>query len=88
MFIPIIRLLFNLPQYALGSLVIAFILGINLGGNFLPQGSAADMMTLEISQEYGIENMSYKRLFKVGGFFAFFHVMLGIGYLAIIIFLL
>jgi hypothetical protein len=31
--------------------------------------------------------MSYKRLFKVGGLFALLHIVLGIGYLAILVFL-
>ena len=84
-FIPIIRVLFNLPEFYLGPIVVAFILGINLGGNFLPQGSAADMMTLEISRENEVKDMSYKRLFKVGGLFALLHIILGIGYVAILI---
>ena len=84
-FIPIIRVLFNLPEFYLGPLVVAFILGINLGGNFLPQGSAADMMTLEISRENDVKDMSYKRLFKVGGLFALLHIILGIGYITFLI---
>ncbi|MGV9203123.1 MAG: SLC13 family permease [Promethearchaeia archaeon] len=88
MYIPIVRVLLKLPEYALGPLVVAFVLGINLGGNFLPQGSAADMMTLEISRESDVKDMSYKRLFKVGGFFALIHVLLGVGYLAFMIFFL
>ncbi len=65
-------------------LLIAFILGINLGGNFLPQGSAVDMITLEHSKKHCVDGMNYKKLFKVGGLFALFHIILGIGYLAII----
>ncbi len=85
MFIPILRILLNLPEFALGPLSVAFILGINLGGNFLPQGSAADMMTLEISRERDVTDISYMRLFKVGGFFALIHILLGVGYLALMI---
>jgi Na+/H+ antiporter NhaD/arsenite permease-like protein len=87
MFIPIIQFLIGLPEFYRGPLVIAFILGINLGGNFLPQGSAADMMTLEVSRENNVQDLSYKRLFKVGGLFALIHVLLGIAYIAFIIFL-
>ncbi len=87
MFIPIVRVLFNLPEFYLGPIVVAFILGINLGGNFLPQGTAADMMTLEISRANKVQDLSYKRLFRVGGLFALFHVLLGIGYLAVLVFL-
>ncbi|MFX1360240.1 MAG: SLC13 family permease [Promethearchaeota archaeon] len=85
-FIPIIHLLIS-SGFASTPLIIAFILGINLGGNFLPQGSAADMMTLELSTKYCVDGMNYKKLLKVGGLFALFHIILGIGYLAIITFL-
>jgi len=86
MFLPIIQVLIGLPQFYRGPIVIAFILGINLGGNFLPQGSAADLMTLEISRKNNVLDLSYKRLFKVGGLFALLHVLLGIGYLALLVF--
>ncbi|TXT66454.1 MAG: putative Arsenical pump membrane protein [Promethearchaeota archaeon] len=85
-FIPIVRFLFNLPEFYLGPIVVAFILGINLGGNFLPQGSAADLATLEISRDNQVDDMSYRRLFKVGGVFALFHILLGIGYIALLVF--
>jgi Na+/H+ antiporter NhaD/arsenite permease-like protein len=89
LFIPIINVLVD--PLGLGfsqiPLLIAFILGINLGGNFLPQGSAADMMTLELSTKYCVEGMNYRKLLKIGGLFALLHIILGIGYLAVIIFL-
>ncbi len=85
-FIPIIHLLVS-SGFSATPLLIAFILGINLGGNFLPQGSAADMMTLELSTKYCVDGMNYKRLLKIGGLFALFHIILGVGYLAIITFL-
>ena len=65
--------------------MVAFILGINLGGNFLPQGSAADMMTLQIAQENDVYNLSYKRLTKVGTLFALFHIFLGMIYLTLMV---
>jgi len=86
LFIPIIGVLSN-SGFAQAPLLIAFILGINLGGNILPQGSAADMMTLELSTKFCVYDMNYKRLLKVGGLFALLHITLGIGYLAFIIFL-
>ena len=89
LFIPIINVLID--PLGLGfsqiPLLIAFILGINLGGNFLPQGSAADMMTLELSTKYCVDDLNYRRLLKIGGLFALLHIMLGIGYLALIIFI-
>jgi Na+/H+ antiporter NhaD/arsenite permease-like protein len=87
-FIPIIQVLIGLPEFYRGPLVIAFILGINLGGNFLPQGSAADMMTLEVSRDNNVKDLSYIRLFKVGGLFALLHILLGVGYLTFLIFIL
>ncbi|MFX0000289.1 MAG: SLC13 family permease [Candidatus Hodarchaeota archaeon] len=84
-FIPVIHLLVS-SGFSASPLLIAFILGINLGGNFLPQGSAADMMTLELSTKYCVDGMNYKKLLKIGGLFALFHIILGIGYLAIISF--
>lgn len=84
-FIPVIHVLVS-SGFSASPLLIAFILGINLGGNFLPQGSAADMMTLELSTKYCVDGMNYKKLLKIGGLFALFHILLGIGYLAIITF--
>lgn len=83
LFIPITQALVG-TGYAAVPLLIAFILGINLGGNIFPQGSAADMMTLEISERYCVDDMNYRRLLKIGGLFALFHIALGIGYLWIL----
>lgn len=66
-------------------LLIAFILGINLGGNFLPQGSSADLMNLELAHINCIDDMNYKRLTKVGASFALLHILIGIVYLYVII---
>lgn len=84
-FIPIIGILISLPEFNKGPLTVAFILGVNLGGNFLPQGSAADMMTLQISNENKVQDLNYKRLFKVGGIFSIVHVLIGIAYLTIMV---
>ncbi|MFX1311892.1 MAG: SLC13 family permease [Promethearchaeota archaeon] len=86
LFIPVIQILVG-TGFASVPLLIAFILGINLGGNFLPQGSAADMMTLELSNKYCVEGMNYKKLLKIGGLFALLHITLGIVYLAFIVFI-
>ncbi len=86
-FLPIIKILLNTGLYEFLPLLIAFVLGVNLGGNFLPQGSAADMMTLELSKKYCVEDLTYKKLTKVGGLFALIHIILGIIYLTIVIFL-
>ncbi|TFF89085.1 MAG: hypothetical protein EU549_01795 [Promethearchaeota archaeon] len=87
MFLPIISLLIGLPYIdSFTPIIFSFILGINLGGNFLPQGSAADMMTLEVAKHYCVYDLTYKKLFKVGGLFALLHILIGVGYLTLIIF--
>ncbi len=85
-FIPIIRTLISAPFYFSSvPLFFAFIIGINLGGNFIPQGAACDMMTLKIARDSGVENMSYKRLLKMGGSFALIHLVLSIIFLLILV---
>ncbi|MGB5911877.1 MAG: SLC13 family permease [Promethearchaeia archaeon] len=78
-FIPIIEFLQG--SFPSIPLLYSFIIGINLGGNLIPQGAACDMMTLKIAQKYDVENMNFKRLLKVGATFAIIHLILSIGYL-------
>ncbi|UYP46990.1 hypothetical protein NEF87_003275 [Candidatus Lokiarchaeum ossiferum] len=61
--------------------LIAFLLGINLGGNILPQGAACDIMTLNIATEQKVEGFTYKTLLKKGGTFALIHIGMCIIYL-------
>ncbi|MFO8017107.1 MAG: SLC13 family permease [Promethearchaeia archaeon] len=84
-FIPIVGTLIDLG-FAPIPLLFAFIIGINLGGNFLPQGAACDMMTLKIAQDSGVENFDKKRLIKYGGAYAIFHLVSSIGYLLLLVF--
>jgi len=80
-FIPIIQILisdFNFPSV---PLLFSFIIAINLGGNLVPQGAAADMMTLKVAQDSGVENLNYKRLLKIGAIFAFIHISFSLLYL-------
>ncbi|MFX1502205.1 MAG: SLC13 family permease [Promethearchaeota archaeon] len=83
-FIPIITTLID-AGFSSVPLLFSFIIGINLGGNFIPQGAACDMMTLKIARDSGVENMSYKRLLKMGSSFAFIHLVLSIIFLLILI---
>lgn len=86
-FIPIVRTLVDVFTFPTIPLYFAFIIGINLGGNIIPQGAACDVMTLKIAQDNGVENMNYKRLLKAGAIFAFIHIALSMGYLALLSFL-
>ena len=85
-FIPIIQTLIaqGIPTV---PIFFAFIIGINLGGNFLPQGAACDMMTLKIAEDNGVENLNIKRLTKVGASFAFIHIGASVLYLLMLNFL-
>ncbi len=64
-------------------LLFAFIIAINLGGNFIPQGAACDMMTLKIARDSGVDNLTYKRLLTTGATFAFIHIGISAIYLTI-----
>jgi len=61
-------------------IIIAFISGVNMAGNFLPQGSACDLLTLSIAKKYKVENLDYNRLLKNGALFATLHFLLILGY--------
>ncbi|TFG16466.1 MAG: hypothetical protein EU530_11770, partial [Promethearchaeota archaeon] len=62
MFLPILEKLINLANYPSTPLLMGFTLGINLGGNFLPQGAACDMMTLELARKNNVKGFTYKTL--------------------------
>jgi len=79
-FIPIVQTIIN-SGYAAAPILFAFLIGINLGGNFLPQGAACDLMTLKIARDSGVENLNYRRLLKNGALFAFIHLAVSIIYL-------
>ncbi len=84
-FIPIIDLLIQDYGFSPVPLMFAFIIGINLGGNLIPQGAACDVMTLKIAQNNGVENLDFKRLLKTGASFAILHIVLSIMWLPILI---
>jgi Na+/H+ antiporter NhaD/arsenite permease-like protein len=61
-------------------IIIAFISGVNMAGNFLPQGSACDLLTLSLAKKYRVANLDYKRLLKYGAIFATIHFLIILGY--------
>lgn len=83
-FIPVLELLINEFNFPPVPLLFAFIIGINIGGNLLPQGAACDVLTLKIAQNHGVENLNYRRLMIVGAAFAGIHILFSIGYLFIL----
>ncbi|MFX0074000.1 MAG: SLC13 family permease, partial [Candidatus Hermodarchaeota archaeon] len=84
-FIPIIQTLISTFNFPSVPLLFAFIIAINLGGNLVPQGAAADLMTLKVAQDNSVENLGYKRLLKTGATFALIHIASAMGFLFIII---
>jgi Na+/H+ antiporter NhaD/arsenite permease-like protein len=61
-------------------IIIAFIGGVNMAGNFLPQGSACDLLTLTLAKKHKVVNLDYKRLLKNGSLFATLHFIIILGY--------
>jgi Na+/H+ antiporter NhaD/arsenite permease-like protein len=86
-FIPIIELLIIDHGFPTIPLIFALIIGVNIGGNLIPQGAACDMMTLKIAQKNDVENLNFKILLKYGATFAFIHILLSIGYLYLLVLL-
>ena len=84
-FIPIIQTLITTFNFPSVPLLFSFIVAINLGGNLIPQGAAADLMTLKVAQDNGVENLGYKRLLKTGAIFALIHIASAMGFLFILI---
>ena len=64
----------------INPIIIAFISGVNMAGNFLPQGSACDLLTLSLAKKYKVVNLNYKRLLKNGALFATIHFIIILGY--------
>jgi len=83
-FIPIIETLIKAHSFSPIPLLFAFIIGINLGGNLIPSGAAADMMTLKIARDSDVDNLDYKRLLKTGALFALFHIGVSMIFLLIL----
>ena len=80
-FIPIVELLIVDYGFAPIPLIFALIIGVNIGGNLIPQGAACDMMTLKIAQKNEVENLNFRILLKYGAIFASIHIALSIIYL-------
>ncbi|UCC20577.1 MAG: hypothetical protein JSV62_04630 [Promethearchaeota archaeon] len=78
--LPIISALINEGFFFPNPIIIAFIGGVNMAGNFLPQGSACDLLTLSLAKKYKVANLDYKRLLKNGAFFATIHFLTIFGY--------
>ncbi|MEJ2278379.1 MAG: anion permease, partial [Candidatus Lokiarchaeota archaeon] len=87
MLLPIISSIINQGLFP-NPIIIAFIGGVNMAGNFLPQGSACDLLTLNLAKKHNVKNLNYRRLLKYGSIFAFIHFALILGYTMLYILIL
>lgn len=76
LFLPIIDSLIGDYDFSPIPLIFALIVGVNLGGNILPQGAMCDVFTLKMAQENKVENFTFKRLLKNGAIFAGIHILI------------
>lgn len=77
LFIPIFQILFTIyPNMGLHPepILIAFILGINLGGNMLPEGAPAYLATISLAEQYKVHAVNYKTMQKIGFKYSLFHI--------------
>ncbi|TFF98423.1 MAG: hypothetical protein EU547_01555 [Promethearchaeota archaeon] len=84
--LPIIEVL-SVSAGGTVPLYFAFLFGLSLGGNLIPQASSVNLMTLSIAKEAEVDNLNYKRSLKVGATFTFIHVSLALIYTLILSFL-
>lgn len=73
----------DIPQLVL----MAFLLGINLGSNFLPQGAACDLMALNLANKHNVKEFNYKNLLIRGSLITVMHLIMSSLYLTIFYFL-
>lgn len=75
--VPIIDLLIS-EGFSPTILLFALIIGLTVGDNLIPQGSARNLMTYKLAKKAGVPNLSYKRMLKAGIIITIFHVSLAI----------
>ena len=56
-------------------IIMAFLLGINIGSNFLPQGAACDLVTLNLAKKNLVKRFTYRDLLVNGTKITLFHIM-------------
>ncbi|MBN1801424.1 MAG: hypothetical protein JW891_07960 [Candidatus Lokiarchaeota archaeon] len=74
--LPIVSSIVVTGGFFPNPIIIAFVSGVNMAGNFLPQGSACDLLTLTLAKKYGVKNLDYRRLLKTGSLFATLHFLI------------
>ena len=86
-FIPFVEVLILNNEFYSLPIMITFLVSFNLGGNFLPQGSSCDMLTLQLANDYHVVNLDFKRLLKIGALITSVHLLILVLYSNLMIFL-
>jgi len=79
-FITLMQNIYGIGQVP-NLVIIAIILGINIGSNFLPQGAASDLITLNLAEKNDVSDFNYKSLLKYGSMMTLIHIGVSIIYL-------
>ncbi|MFX0033940.1 MAG: SLC13 family permease [Candidatus Hodarchaeota archaeon] len=81
-FITLMQNIYGIGQVP-NLIIMAILLGINIGSNFLPQGAACDLITLNLAEKNGVSDFNYKSLLKNGSMMTLLHIGVSIVYLAL-----
>ena len=81
-FITLMKNIYGIGQVP-NLIIMAIILGINIGSNFLPQGAAADIITLNLAEKNDVSDFNYKSLLKYGSMMTLLHIGVSIIYLTL-----
>ncbi|HEC38448.1 MAG TPA: anion permease, partial [bacterium] len=81
-FITLMQNIYGIGQVP-NLVIMAIILGINIGSNFLPQGAAADLITLNLAEKNDVSDFNYKSLLKYGSMMTLIHIGASIIYLTL-----
>ncbi|MBA7616163.1 putative transporter [subsurface metagenome] len=81
-FISLMENIYGIGQVP-NLIIMAIILGINIGSNFLPQGAACDLITLNLAEKNGVSDFNYKSLLKYGSVITSIHIGVSIIYLTL-----
>jgi len=81
-FITLMQNIYGIGQVP-NLIIMAMLLGINIGSNFLPQGAACDLITLNLAEKNGVLDFNYKSLLKYGSMMTLVHIGVSILYLTL-----
>ena len=81
-FITLMQNIYGIEQVP-NLIIMALLLGINIGSNFLPQGAACDLITLNLAEKNDVSDFNYKSLLKYGSMMTLIHIGASIIYLTL-----